>query len=184
MKSILVTTMTAMWTFTLTATAAERAGRPMTIHRVAELGLEIWTEQDPQWETHLRVANGATTFTAETPALTYPPAYMSWTSQPQTKFADGDIEAAARGALYQVAANYGVRSSDQLSIERKGYGELSGYESVFTALSQQVPIEVRAFCGHRPGHPAVVMQAATLRNKLGHLSEQIRRSWSHVGYLQ
>lgn len=184
MKFILATTMAAIGMLTLTATAAERAGRPMIIHRVAELGLEIWTEQDPQWETQLRVASDATIFTAETPALTYPPAYMSWTSQPQTTFADGDMEAAARGALYQVAANYGVQSPDQLSIERKQYGELSGYESVFTAISQQVPVEVRAFCGHRPGHPAVVMQASTLRHKLGHLSEQIRRSWSHVRYLQ
>ena len=184
MKRILAATIAITCMFTLTVEAAERAGRPMIIHRVAELGVEIWTEQDPQWETHLSKANGAATFIAETPALTYPPAHMSWTSQPQLKFDDGDIESAARGALHQVAANYGVRSPGELVIERKQYGELSGYESVFTATSQQVPVQVRVFCGHLPGQPAVVMQVSTLKNKLEHLSEQIRRSWSNVRYLQ
>jgi hypothetical protein len=167
-----------------TAEAGDRAGRPMVIHRVPALGLEIWTEQDPQWETQLTETKGAATFIAETPALTYPPAYMSWTSLPQIKFDAADIEAAARGTIHQVAANYGVRGPVQLPIERKQYGDLSGYESIFAASSQQVPVEVRVFCGHSPGRPAVVMQVATLKDKLGHLSEQTRRSWSNVRYLQ
>lgn len=169
---------------TLTATAAERVGRPMLIHRVAELGLEIWTEQDPQWETHLHRANGATTFSAETSALTYPPAHMSWTTVPELRFAEHDIETAARGALHQVAANFRVRLPDRISMKPRQYGDLIGFESVFEAESERVPIDVRAFCGHRPGKPAVVMQVSTLRNKLPHLHEHVRRSWSHVRYLQ
>lgn len=166
-----------------TATATERTGRPMIIHRVAELGLEIWTEQDPRWETQISASKEAATFIAETPALAYPPAHMSWTSLPQMKFDAADIEAAASGAIHQVAANYGVRTPGQLALEPKQYGDLSGFESVFTATSQHMPIEVRVFCGHRPGRPAVVMQVATLENKLGHLSEHVRRSWGNVRYL-
>jgi hypothetical protein len=174
----------ALWMLPLSAVAAERTGRPMIIHRLPELGLEIWTEQDPQWETHLSDANGAATFVAETPALTYPPAYMSWTSAPAMKFAESDFKAAARGAIHQAAANYGVRSPEQIPIESQRYGELSGYEGVFAASSQRIPTEVRVFCGHRPGQPAVVMQVATLKDKLGHLDEQVRRSWTHVRYLR
>lgn len=172
----------AIWS--LTATATERVGRPMLIHRVTELGLELWTEQDPQWETHLRETNGAMTFIAETPALTYPPAHMSWTSLPELKFAEHDIESAARGALHQVAANFRVRFPDRISIKPQQYGDLIGLESVFEAESEGVPIHVRAFCGHQPGKPAVVMQMSTLRDKLPHLNEHLRRSWSHVRYLQ
>ena len=171
-----------LWMFS--ADAAERAGRPMVIHRLPELGLEIWTEQDPQWETHLDERKGAVTFVAETPALTYPPAYMSWTSLPGIKFTVGDLNAAARGAIHQVAASYGMRSPERLQIESKRYGELVGYESIFTASSQRVPVQIRVFCGHQPGQPAVVMQVATLGSKLGHLDEHIRRSWTNVRYLR
>lgn len=183
-SGLVATTTLFLIGMTLTATAAERVGRPMLIHRVAELGLEIWTEQDPQWETHLHAANGATTFSAETPALTYPPAHMSWTTVPQLNFTKRDIETAARGALHQVAANLGVRFPDRISIKPRQYGDLTGFESVFQAESERVPIDVRAFCGHRAGKPAVVMQVSTLRNKLPHLNEHLRRSWSHVRYLK
>jgi hypothetical protein len=36
------------------ATAGTRAGRPMIIHRLAQMNLEIWTEQDPEWETRVQ----------------------------------------------------------------------------------------------------------------------------------
>jgi len=163
--------------------AANRAGRPMIIHRVAELGLEIWTEQDPQWETRLDKTTNSATWIAETPALTYPPARLSWTSTPQLKFTTTEIESAARGAIHQVAANYGIKSPDKVIITSQRHGDLEGYEAIFAAKSQKLPIEIRVFCGHRPGRPAVLMQAITLGNKLDHLGEQVRRSWSHVRYL-
>jgi hypothetical protein len=168
---------------TLSATAAPRAGRPMIIHRLPELGLEIWTEQDPEWETRLDERSGAPTFIAETPALTYPPAHMSWTTLPQLRFDTRDLEPSARGALHQVAANHQLRQPQQIPITKRQYGDLTGYEAVFEARSQNIPIEVRAFCGHRPGKQPVLMQLTTLKNKSTHLAEHIRRSWSNVRYL-
>lgn len=170
-----------MCSMAFSAGAANRVGRPMIIHRIPEMKLEIWTEQDPQWETHSSDAGGAFTFIAETPALTYPPAHMSWTVQPKLQFQQHEIAAAARGALHQVAATYRVPMPQQ--IEQKSYGELTGYETTFQAESDNLPIDVRIFCGHRPGQPAVVMQVVTLKDKLPHLSEHIRRSWSKVRYL-
>lgn len=165
------------------AGAAERTGRPMIIHRLPALGLEIWTEQDPEWETHLSKRSGVATFVAETPALTYPPAHMSWTTLPQLRFAADDLEDGARGALHQIAANHHVREPTQISIKSRRYGELIGYEAVFEARSQNIPIEVRAFCGHQPGRQPVLMQLTTLKNKAAHLAEHIRRSWNNTRYL-
>lgn len=167
----------------LSADAAERTGRPMIIHRLPTLGLEIWTEQDPEWETHLSQRSGAATFVAETPALTYPPAHMSWTTLPQLRFDARDLQAGAQGALHQVAANHHVRSPKQIPITHQQYGDLTGYETTFEALSENIPIEVRAFCGHRPGKQPVLMQVTTLKNKSAHLTEHIRRSWNNVRYL-
>jgi hypothetical protein len=169
---------------TLSAEAAPRTGRPMIIHRLPELGLEIWTEQDPEWETHLSQRAGAPTFVAETPALTYPPGHMSWTTLPHLRFDPQDLEAGAQGALHQVAANHQIRSPRRLHITTKRYGNLVGYETVFEARSQNTPVEVRAFCGHHPGKHPVLMQATTLKHKSAHLAEHIRRSWSNVKYLQ
>jgi hypothetical protein len=167
----------------LNANAGPRIGRPMIIHRLPALGLEIWTEQDPEWETQLIERSAAATFIAETPALTYPPAHMSWTTMPQLTFEPRDLQAAAKGALHQVAANHHVRAPAEIPITRQRYGELIGYETVFDARSQNIPIEVRAFCGHRAGKPPVLMQVTTLKNKSAHLAEHIRRSWSNVRYL-
>lgn len=163
------------------AFAAPRAGRPMIIHRLPELNLEIWTEQDPEWETHLSDADEAFTFVAETPALTYPPAYMSWTVMPHLKLRQHDLEAAARGVVHQIAANY--RTNPPQEISQRIYGDLFGYQATLQAESENMPIDVLIFCGHREGRPAVVMQTVTLRDKLPHLSEQIRRSWKNVRYL-
>jgi hypothetical protein len=168
---------------TLSVNADQRAGRPMIVHRLPTLGLEIWTEQDPEWETRLSERSGAASFVAETPALTYPPAHMSWTTLPQLRFDASDFEAGARGALHQVAANHHVRAPTQIPITRQQYGELTGYETVFEASSENIPIEVRAFCGHRAGKQPVLMQVTTLKNKSAHLAEHIRRSWRNVRYL-
>jgi hypothetical protein len=164
--------------------AAERAKRPMVIHRVPQVGLQIWIEQDPVWETRLETIRGAPVFVAETPALTYPPASMSWISLPHLKFEEGDLETAARGVLHEAATNHGVRIDSEPVLERKTYGELSGYEATFSAHTDGVPIDVRIFCGHRSGMPAVVMHVSTVRGKLGALAEHIRRSWTNVHYLR
>jgi hypothetical protein len=169
---------------TLSAEAAQRTGRPMIIHRLPALGLEIWTEQDPEWETRVGEPQAAPTFIAETPALVYPPAQMSWTTLPHLRFDPRDLQSGAQGALHQVAANHHVRSPTQITITKQQYGDLTGYETVFEARSQNIPVEVRVFCGHRPGKQPVLMQVTTLKNKSAHLAEHIRRSWSNVRYLQ
>lgn len=163
------------------ATAANRAARPMIIHRLAEMNLEIWTEEDPEWETSMKRTTHARTFTAETPALAYPPTHMSWTISQQLKFDEQELKQAARGVMYQMALRYDTPMPQQI-LEAE-YGDLKGYETTFEAQRQNIPIEVRVFCGHREGKPMVVMQVVTLKGKLMHVAEHVRRSWTHVRYL-
>jgi hypothetical protein len=154
----------------------------MLIHKVDELALEIWTEVRPEWETRMEWRQGQPIFVAETPALTYPPAGMTWVSKLQFKFDQRELEDVARGAIHQAAHNYGV-SNDAIELSAAHYGDLAGYETEFSADANGEAVDVRVFCGHRPGKAAVVMQAFTLRGKLPHISEQIRRSWTNVRYL-
>lgn len=163
------------------ATAGTRAGRPMIIHRLAQMNLEIWTEQDPEWETRVQQGLHSMTFAAETPALTYPPTHMSWTIAPSLKFEPHELEDAAHGVLHQIAIRYRTHPPEQISLAQ--YGDLTGYEASFQAEAQNIPVEVRVFCGHREGKPMVVMQAVTLKGKLTHVAEHIRRSWTHLRYL-
>lgn len=163
------------------AIAATRAGRPMIIHRVPAMNLEIWTEQDPEWQTSLKHSPSALTFTAETPALTYPPTHMSWTIAPVLKFEPSELESAARGVMHQMAIRY--RTHPPAQVAQAQYGEMTGYETTFQAEPQNVPVDVRVFCGHREGKPMVVMQVVTLKGKLTHVAEHVRRSWTHLRYL-
>jgi hypothetical protein len=163
------------------ATAGTRVGRPMIIHRISQMNLEIWTEHDPEWETRLKQSPNSLTFTAETPALTYPPTHMSWTIAPVLQFEPDELEAAAHGVLHQMAIRYRTHPPEQISHAQ--YGDLIGYEATFQAEAQNIPVEVRVFCGHREGKPMVVMQVVTLKGKLRHVAEHIRRSWTHLRYL-
>lgn len=158
--------------------------RPMIIHKVSELGLEIWTEAEPEWETRLDQKKGQKIFVAETPALTAPPAGMSWVSVKGITFTAAEIREGAHGAIRQAATNYGLSKNQTLELRAATYGELTGYEADFTANAYGTPVDVRVFCGHQPGKDAVVMHAFTLRGKLNHISENIRRSWTHVRYLK
>jgi len=164
--------------------AAGAIKRPMLIHRVSLLGLEIWTEAGPEWDVHIDRGRESPSFVAETPALSIPPAGMSWTTAPGIAFTTEEIRDGARGAIQQVARNYGLLELDQLEMRPASYGDLTGYESIFSGDAHGTPVDVQIFCGHRLGKPAVLMQAYTLKGKLGRIAEHIRRSWTHVRYLQ
>ena len=49
-----------------------RAKRPMKIHRVEAVGLEIWTEYAPAWVTDVKYRGAKATFVAQSPRH-YPP---------------------------------------------------------------------------------------------------------------
>lgn len=167
------------------ATAAEPVKRTMVVHQVKEIGLEIRTEEHPAWDRRLeRNEGGVATFVAETPGSNYPPAGMSF-AMSKLVFTAAEFSEAARGAVYQAARNYGLTSdaSRALPLQPATYGDLQGYEAEFSAVVDDMPVDVRVFFGHRPGRPAVSMQAYTLKGKLPHLSEQLRRSWTNVRYL-
>lgn len=172
--------------FSTQSLSAERAKRPMQVHLVKEIGLEIWTEAEPKWETHLESKNGQSTFVAETPDLTYPVAGFMWSSSPSARFSAADFKEAALGAIHGSARGYGVAPNTLPAGQPKevSYGDLSGYEVTFAGSIQQTPVDVRIFVGHQPGRPLVVMQATTQRGKIDHISEQVRRSWTHVRYLK
>ncbi|MDX9996147.1 MAG: hypothetical protein RBS28_12565 [Rhodocyclaceae bacterium] len=178
----------SFWLSGLVAVSSCNAGAPigrqMVIHKVQELGLEIWTEVEPAWETRLDKSAGAPTFIAETPASTYPPAGMTWTV-PGQQFTAQEFPTAAQGAVYQAAINYGLPAAQAkaLPLKTARYGDLNGYESTFSASAGGEPVDVKVFFGHRPGKPAVAMQVFTQKDKLPHISENIRRSWTHIRYL-
>jgi len=169
---------------TLSWGAADAIERPMLIHRVSPLGLEIWTEARPEWDVHIDFGRESPAFVAETPALSVPPAGMSWTSKPGIAFTAEEIQDGARGAIQEAARNYGLRELDQLELRPVSYGDLTGYESVFIGDAHGTPVDVRIFCGHRLGKPAVLMQAYTPKGNLSRIAEYVRRSWTHIHYLQ
>jgi hypothetical protein len=164
---------------------ADRVLRPMIIHRVAELGLEIWTEKDPEWEARLVTREGMRpTFVAESPFNSYPPAGMSWAC-PGIKFTEAEFERSARSAVSQAASNYSLAADviERIVMTPATYGELRGFQADFSAFVQGLPVDVRVFFGHVPGKPAVAMQVFAQAGKLASLNEQIRRSWGNVRYL-
>lgn len=165
---------------------AERAKRPMNIHKVQEIGLEIWTEYRPEWITDLVTYRGRSIFTAQTPVNTYPPVAMSWTSFPRMRVNKNNLNEVALTTFKTAAVNYSVSQQQISNIKAlpASYGDLTGFETSFFGIAHGDAVDVKVFVGHREGKGPVTMQVFTLKGKLPHIGEQIRRSWQNVKYLK
>lgn len=158
--------------------------REMQIHRVSELGLEIWVENQPAWEAGLQQGVSLKTFVAQSPADYYPPTVMMYLSVPG-EVSDFTMADVARTAIRRAAENYKVPGPVRVTLkpEPAQYGMLSGYEARFDGWANGETVEVKVFVGNAPGRPVVAMQVYTLRGKLDHLGEHIRRAWTNLKYL-
>lgn len=168
-----------------TTEAAPRALREMQIHKVAELGLEIWVENQPAWDAQLSMATGHATFVAQSPEGYHPPTVMTYASWPKEKVALETLPDVASSAIRRASQNFGlnIAQARSLSITEARYGALVGYESSFKGISEHVPMDVLVFVGQEPGKFLVVLSMYTLRGKMGNLDEQRRRAWDKLRYL-
>lgn len=164
---------------------AEPMLRPMKIHEVPELGLEIWTEVEPAWLTDLVEYKGRYVLTTQTPPLTHPPAAMTFAGFPGMKIADSELEDVAKTVVREAAANFHatVNTVEDISINRNNYGALSGFEAVFDGVADGNDVSVKVFLGQSSGEMPVLLQAYTLRGKLDSIAENVRRAWTSVDYL-
>jgi hypothetical protein len=171
--------------FASTSAYAERAKRPMKIHKLPELGLEDWTEYEPLWITELHYRGIKPVFTVQTPPMVYPPAAMKVVSSPGMSVAPEEMKDIATTAISEGARNYKVSKKQlkDLHIIPAAYGELTGYEASFTGKVRGDAVDVKVFVGNKEGKGPVKLQIYTLEGKMDHLSEQIRRSWTNVRYL-
>lgn len=165
---------------------ATRAQREMRIHKVDELGLEIWVEHQPPWDAELTKAKSLPAFVVQSPPDYYPPAVMTYLTVPGRVADVKALAGVAKTAIRQAAENYRVAPTVRVGLQPQParYGVLTGYESSFEGWANGEAVEVKVFVGHVPGHAPVAMQVYTLRGKLAHLSEPVRRAWTKIKYLR
>jgi len=163
----------------------DHAKRPMQVHKLVEMGIEVWTEYEPLWITETIYRGKKPIFTAQTPSMVYPPAAMSIVAFPGMTVESAEMMEVATNAIVTGARNYHIsdKQIESLDLSPAEYGELKGYEAVFSGKDRGDDIDVKVFIGNKPGKGPVMMQIFTLKGKLPHLSEQIQRSWGHIKYL-
>lgn len=168
------------------ADSGQRALREMQIHRVVELGLEIWVENQPAWETQMSAKSGHPGFYAQSPWDYVPPAVMSFASWPKEKVEQKSMQAMATKAIKQASLNFGLTPAQSGSILalKAEYGVLSGYEATFPGTADGVPIDVTVFVGQQQGKFPVALSIYTIRGKINALAEQRRRAWTNIRYLE
>lgn len=159
--------------------------RHMQVYRVKELGLEIWVENQPPWQTQLSSATGRPTFVAESPPSYHPPTVMTYASWPNEKVATEGMHDMAAAAIRRASQNFGVSAAGSMSIpvREARYGDIQGYEGWFNGKADGVAMDVSVFVGQAPGKFPVVFNVYTVRGKLPSLTEQLRRAWTNVKYL-
>ena len=166
-----------------TAPAAAPALREMQVHKVPELGLEIWVENQPAWDTQLSTQTGHPTFVAQSPDNYHPPTVMTYASWPGAKA--GNMRDVAITAIRRASQNFGLNLGQSRGIQPvpAEYGVLRGYEATFGGSADGVPMDVTVFVGQAPGKFPVALSIYTLRGKMPSLDEQRRRSWTKLNYL-
>lgn len=168
-----------------TPAGAQRDLRQMQVHKVSELGLTIWVENLPPWDTQLSSATGRPTFVAQSPEGYHPPAVMTYTSFQKEKVDMTNLGGMASSAIQRASQNFGlsIAQARNLDIINVQYGKLSGFESTFKGLSNGVPMDVVVFVGQAPDRFPVALSVYTMRGKMGSLSEQRRRAWGKLDYI-
>ncbi|MEM8499617.1 MAG: hypothetical protein AAF542_16460 [Pseudomonadota bacterium] len=166
--------------------SSDREQRPMNVVQIPSMGLEIWTERTPEWITEIVYRGSKPVFTAQTPVKTYPPAVMSFVRFPGMAIKPGSLEDVASEAFSSAWENYAVPTEARQNEEifPASYGEMVGFESSFPGFARGDPVDIKAFVGRVEGQGTIMMQVYTLRGKLPHISESIRRSWTNIRYLK
>jgi len=164
--------------------ASERMKRPMKVHRVAEVGLEIWVEHTPRWTGELKKVRDKAVYVVSSPENNHPPVVMNYLTIPEAATIPRDeMKDVVSGAIRTAAANYGHRQPESVAVRPSRHGILEGYEARFPGTVGGTKVDVQVFVGAAPGKPLVAMHVYTLRGKLDHISENIRRAWDNVKYL-
>lgn len=182
---VLATCLITSLAWAQTAPASVRAPREMQIFKVNELGLEVWVENQPAWETQLVTAGGRPMFAAQSPDGYHPATVMMYATWPKEKVQDNLMFETALGAVRRASRNFGVsdNQSRAITLTPASYGPLKGYEGRFAGVSQSTPMDVRIFVGQAGGKFPVVLTVYTQSGKMAQLNEQIRRAWGKVRYL-
>ncbi|MCF6298612.1 MAG: hypothetical protein L3J01_01900 [Thiomicrorhabdus sp.] len=159
--------------------------RPMVVITVEELGLDIWIEAKPRWSTRVTLKGKQPLFIAESPLNSYPPAIMTWATFPTLRITEDTLKEVVHSAIKTAAGHYNLSASQikNIDIQPASYGKLKGYDAVFDGKINNKWVSVKMFFAHQKGKPLISMQVYTQQGKLGHLSENIRRSWTNISYL-
>lgn len=167
------------------ATFAERYKRPMTIHKIERMGLEVWTELEPKWNTELMMNGRKPIFVAHTPHNTYPMSGMTWVNHKEVIISDETYEEIAKSLFKKAAKNYQITVTDfnNSNFTVASYGQLKGYEFNFEGKLGTSLVDVKIFTGRALNKGPITMQAYTSQGKMNQISEQIRRSWGNTKYL-
>lgn len=177
--------MFALFALDAAADPGRRAFREMQIHHVPELGLELWVENQPPWETQMSSKSGHPTFYAQSPQDYYPPTVMSFASWPKEKVDQKSMQAMATSAIKHSSLNFGRTPVQAKAVQvlKAEYGVLRGYEATFAGAADGMPLDVTVFVGQQPGKYPVALTIYTLRGKIDVLAEQRRRAWTKIRYL-
>ena len=170
---------------TLASASTRRVQRAMKVNQVVDLGLEVWTEQQPAWIVATREIEGQPVLLAQSPPQVYPPASMSVTAFAKVHAEIDNFKRTAEVAIKRGLTQYGVPGNVQnrISREKKQYGELDGIEVNFTAEVHGSAADVKVFIGTADNKGHVLLQLYTIQGGMAHLQEQIRRSWGNIKFL-
>lgn len=180
-----VTCISGTWAQTIPANAGTSSLREMQIHKVRELGLVIWTENQPPWEAKLSLDSGRPMFIAQSPDSYHPPAVITYSSWAKERAAPEQFLTIAQTAIRRAAQNFGLNLAlaRVIPIKPVRHGVLEGLEGEFVGRAQDVAMDVKVFVGQQAGRFPVACSIYTLKGKMTHMAEVIRRAWGSLTYL-
>lgn len=173
-----------MMALSASASATERAKRPMSVFHAHALGVEVWVEQQPAWTVTEHSERAQSVLLASTPPHYYPPATLSYATLHLSRARTAELAELARGMIDGAARRFGVQDPSAIALTPAHYNNIPGYEAIFVGSAEGARYDVKVFVGRQPGRSPIALEAYTLEGKLPALSEALRRAWSHVRYME
>jgi len=157
--------------FTLVTNADNQPNRPFNIHKLEEVGLEVWVPANPKWELGIDERTTSNAVILKTPPLYYPTTAIEIVFNEKITISESDLLDVATAALKEIRRAVKVEAKDTgQKLTRVKFGDIDAYQDQFGVTFEGKSYSMQTFMGVFPSGQTVTMLVTTPVGQINHIS--------------
>jgi len=155
----------------LVANADNQPNRPFQIHKLEEVGLEVWVPGNPKWVLAIDDRATSNALVLSTPPLYYPVTAIEIILNKNVTVSNADLLTVATSSLEEVrrSANVKPRGQDQ-ELTKVTFGNIEAYQDQFNVDFEGKSYSMQTFMGVFPTGQSVTMLVTTPEGQINDIS--------------